>query len=264
MSEYQYYEFQAVDNLLSQQQQMDLRGLSSRARINATSFVNHYNYGDLHAEPNELIEDYFDAFVYTANWGSAVFSVKIPKSAISKAKLSLFVVDYIFEFFDCGSDWILSWSIPENDNYDRFAMESGEGWMARLLGLREELMAGDLRSLYLGWLCGVTYDEVDGRAKEPMVLAGLAQLTGPQKALSEFIEIDPDLLIAAATGSPALKEADAHEVNDWLNLLSKEEATSFLKSLFYDSTNIAQAKLKREFRQRSKAKNGPLSQARRS
>ena len=50
MSEYQYYEFQAIDKPLSQKDQEMLRDISSRAQITSTSFVNEYNYGDLKAD----------------------------------------------------------------------------------------------------------------------------------------------------------------------------------------------------------------------
>jgi ABC-type transporter lipoprotein component MlaA len=40
MSEYQYYEFLAVDHPLDERQQAEVRALSSRARITATSFTN--------------------------------------------------------------------------------------------------------------------------------------------------------------------------------------------------------------------------------
>jgi len=40
MSEYQYYEFRAVDRPLTPQQQAELRSRSSRATITATSFIN--------------------------------------------------------------------------------------------------------------------------------------------------------------------------------------------------------------------------------
>ncbi|MEO5346045.1 MAG: hypothetical protein H7834_06670 [Magnetococcus sp. YQC-9] len=46
MSEYQYYEFLAVDRPPNEQEIEELRALSSRARITATSFVNHYDFGD--------------------------------------------------------------------------------------------------------------------------------------------------------------------------------------------------------------------------
>ena len=51
MSEYQYYEFVAVDRPLSQAQQGQLRAVSTRARISASSFVNEYQWGDLKADP---------------------------------------------------------------------------------------------------------------------------------------------------------------------------------------------------------------------
>ena len=78
MSEYQYYEFQAVDRLLDAQARETLRAISSRARITASSFVNSYDFGDLKAEPLELLERHFDLFVYVANWGTRWFAMKIP------------------------------------------------------------------------------------------------------------------------------------------------------------------------------------------
>ena len=46
MSEYQYYEFHAIDRRLDRAAQDELRSISSRARITATSFTNHYEWGD--------------------------------------------------------------------------------------------------------------------------------------------------------------------------------------------------------------------------
>ncbi len=40
MSEYQYYEFVAIDRPLTAEQQDDLRAVSTRGRISSTSFVN--------------------------------------------------------------------------------------------------------------------------------------------------------------------------------------------------------------------------------
>jgi hypothetical protein len=46
VSEYQYYEFVAVDRPLTPEQQGELRALSTRARITSSSFVNDYQWGD--------------------------------------------------------------------------------------------------------------------------------------------------------------------------------------------------------------------------
>jgi hypothetical protein len=45
VSEYQYYEFAAVERPLTTGEQGELRSLSSRADITATSFVNTYEWG---------------------------------------------------------------------------------------------------------------------------------------------------------------------------------------------------------------------------
>lgn len=50
MSEYQYYEFQAIDRSLSQADRRALRAFSTRARITATSFTNFYEWGDIKGE----------------------------------------------------------------------------------------------------------------------------------------------------------------------------------------------------------------------
>jgi hypothetical protein len=84
MSEYQYYEFRAIDRPLTSQEMSDLRALSSRARITPSSVVNTYNYGDFRGDPDALMEKLFDAFVYVANWGTRRFVLRIPKMVLGR------------------------------------------------------------------------------------------------------------------------------------------------------------------------------------
>jgi hypothetical protein len=44
VSEYQYYEFLAIDRPLDEDERAEVRSLSTRARITATSFVNEYHW----------------------------------------------------------------------------------------------------------------------------------------------------------------------------------------------------------------------------
>ena len=55
MSEYRYYEVQAINRPLGEADMEALRILSTRARITATSFTNHYKWGDFQGAPNRLI-----------------------------------------------------------------------------------------------------------------------------------------------------------------------------------------------------------------
>lgn len=78
MSEYQYYEFAAIDRPLGRAEMAELRAVSSRAQISPSGFVNHYEWGDLKADPADWIRRYFDAFVYTACWCSCRLALRVP------------------------------------------------------------------------------------------------------------------------------------------------------------------------------------------
>src|SRR5918998_6470440 len=79
MSEYQYYEFQAVDRPLSAPEMAELRALSTRATITSTRFVNEYQWGDFKGDPLTLMERYYDAHLYFANWGTHRLMLRLPR-----------------------------------------------------------------------------------------------------------------------------------------------------------------------------------------
>jgi hypothetical protein len=68
MSEYQSYEFVALDRPLTADGMAELRAISTRAEITPTRFWNEYHWGDLKADPADLLARYFDVDVYFANW----------------------------------------------------------------------------------------------------------------------------------------------------------------------------------------------------
>ncbi|MBV8879495.1 MAG: hypothetical protein JO332_06015, partial [Planctomycetaceae bacterium] len=78
MSEYQYYEFLAIDRPLNARQMAELRAISTRAEITPTRFMNTYEWGDLKARPIDLVKKYFDAFVYFDNWGTRECMFRLP------------------------------------------------------------------------------------------------------------------------------------------------------------------------------------------
>jgi len=51
MSEYQYYEFLALDRPLTEKQRAEQRSISTRAEITAMRFANEYQWGDLKGDP---------------------------------------------------------------------------------------------------------------------------------------------------------------------------------------------------------------------
>jgi hypothetical protein len=230
MSEYQYFEFAAIDRPLTDGEMAALRAVSTRAVITPSGFVNHYEWGGLKADPLDWMRSYFDAFVYLADWAHCRFALRLPRDMFGKAELKPFGVKQSLTIDASEDHWILDWSLEGSDNYDRFAEDDGRGWMGRLVPLRDELIRGDQRSLYLGWLAGAAKGEVPETTLEPTVPAGLSQLSAAQNALAAFLEIDADIIAAAAIGS-----ADASDrpesVDAWLQSLSPDELRSMLKSI---------------------------------
>jgi hypothetical protein len=68
MSEYQYYEFRAIDRPLTQREMDELRALSTRATITPTGFLNVYNYGNFRGDPLALNTLAHSATVWPSSW----------------------------------------------------------------------------------------------------------------------------------------------------------------------------------------------------
>jgi len=228
MSEYQYYEFVAIDKPLTPTQMAELRSRSSRASITPTSFVNDYQWGNLKGEPVDWMGQYFDAHVYVANWCSCWLFLRVPKDTLDTRTLKAFETEFAFTVDRTNTHWILEWVLNEGEDYDRFGEEDGRGWMGRLTPLRDELLRGDLRPLYLGWLAGVSAREVDEEAIEPPRPPGLSRLTAAQQSLAEFLEINPDLLRAVEIPDQQTPDFDAKgdgDLDAWFAELPTSEGS---------------------------------------
>ncbi len=244
MSEYQYYEFLAIDRSLTHQEMDGLRALSSRAHITPVSFSNEYNWGDLKGDPLAWMKRFFDLHLYVANWGSVVFMMRLPMKVFDAKVFHAFTVDGAFEVEATPTHRVLVWAASDSEDYDRFVHKDREGWMARLAPLREELLRGDLRSLYLGWLAAVSMELVDAEEVEPMALDGLGTFTAAQQALAEFLEVDIDLLEGVGLGG---RDLPPQEVDDWLAGLPSAEANVLLRQLLSGEGAQAERVLKTRF-----------------
>ena len=126
-----------------------LRALSTQAHITPVSFTNEYNWGDFKGNPADLMQRFFDAHIYVSNWMTAIFMVRMPIEALSQKTAKAMAIRFILDFKATKTHWVITWSLNESENYDRFGMEDGRGWMARLAPVRDELLRGDIRSLYI-------------------------------------------------------------------------------------------------------------------
>jgi hypothetical protein len=249
MSEYQYYEFLAIDRPLTADEMAELRALSTRATITPVSFTNEYNWGDFKGNPDKLMQRYFDAHVYVANWMTAIFMVRLPMEALTRETAKAVAVLHLLDIKATKTHWIITWSLEESEDYDRFGMEDGHGWMARLAPVRDELLRGDLRSLYIGWLPAVAGKMMDDDEMEPLCVSGLENLTAAQQALAEFLEVDPDLLAGAGMDSPAAQETEVsrREMEKWIDALPRGEVNSILKQLLEGKGQQAERSIRNRY-----------------
>jgi hypothetical protein len=228
MSEFQYYEFQAVDRPLDAAEQAALRSQSTRARITATGFVNHYEWGDFRGDPRRLMEDYFDLFLYLANWGTRRLSIRVPARLVDVRALERFCPDQeVADVWTAGDHAIVDiW----REAIDQDDWDDGSSGLAALAPLRGDIIQGDLRAFYLIWLMAVQDGQVDDEAMEP--LSGIAPLSAPLRAFADFFAIDPDLVeAAAAEGMGAAPEAEREAAETFIRSLPEEDKVALLLRL---------------------------------
>jgi hypothetical protein len=243
MSEYQYYEFLALDRPLTDKQRAELRSISTRAEITATRFVNEYQWGDLKGDPRKMMERYFDAFLYLANWGTRRLMFRLPCGALGSKTAERYCYTDTASLIETGSHLILSLYVDrEPDDY----WDEPGGQLAAMVQARSELAAGDLRLLYLAWLLALQSDEVDDEDTEPPVPAGLEHLSASLQAVVDFFEIDEDLIAVAAASSPSIQEPEG--MAGWITSLPAEQKDALLARVATGEGAQVQALLLRRFR----------------
>ncbi len=142
---------------------------------------------------------------------------------------------------------------PEQDDWD-----DGSGWMGSLLSLRSDLLRGDLRCLYLGWLLCVQCDEFSGEGREPPVPAGLGELSASLHSLMEFLGIDEDLVEVAALASAPLNAGPGRkELAEWVQNLPEEEKNDLLVTGALQTGERWKIEFLRRFQQQSAPRTSP-------
>jgi hypothetical protein len=258
VSEYQYYDFRAMDRALTKTEVAELRSISTRAVITSTSFTNHYEWGDLKADPLKLLEKYFDAFVYVANWGTREFYLRLPLELVDYKSLRAMLPGDAARVRKAGDFVVVAIERDsENDDWD-----DGTGWMGSLMSLRTDLLRGDLRCLYFAWLLGVQNAEFAEVAVEPPVPAGLGELSAPLHSLIEFLGIDEDLVEVAASASAALGAGPSRkELAAWIRSLPQKEKDDLLVSAVSEPSERWKNDLLRNFQRQNAPRTSPATGA---
>ncbi|MGC8495018.1 MAG: hypothetical protein ACP5SH_25135 [Syntrophobacteraceae bacterium] len=245
MSEYQYYEFLAIDRPLGPSETAALRSLSTRAEITSTRFQNTYNFGDFKGSPDTMMDRYFDAHVYVSNWGIRRLELRFSRGVIDREAPAQYSADEVLSFRSTDEHSIVQWECSNESG----GWVEGEGWMARLTSLRDEIERGDFRALYLGWLYGVSMGNVPEGEEEPPVPPGLGSLTAAQLSLCEFMGIDSDYVSAAAASSPPTEEPAVvlSRMSRWVDRISEMEAKNYVLLLLDGRSREAERKVRQDY-----------------
>ncbi|WP_255435989.1 hypothetical protein [Salinispora sp. H7-4] len=249
MSEYQYYEFTAVDRPLTGRERAELRSLSTRADITATSFVNTYEWGNFKGDPRKLVERYFDAHLYLANWGTHQLILRLPKHVLDPATAARYCQSDSASAWTAGKNVVIDLRDEDEDGADEWDLD-GHGLLASIIPVRAGLAAGDLRLLYLAWLRCVQSEEIADDEPEPPVPAGLGTLDASLTALAEFLRIDPDLIATAAAGSsPAASgEPTTAQLRTWVVGLPGRDKDAIMTDLTAGGDCHLRGRLLRRYR----------------
>jgi hypothetical protein len=250
MSSFQYYEFHAVDRPLNEEEQAHISSLSSRVQLTPRQAIFTYAYGDFRGDPLELLARSFDMLFYQANWGTTQLAFRFPSSTIDPQQIEPYCIGMSIELLPKGEYTILNISITDEDMMD-WIEPDGKG--GGLLPLRDAIIQGDLRLLYIAWLKAAQHDEAldldnegyplsdeDADADlanppEPPVPPGLQSLTASLQHGMAVFGIDSDLVAAAAEAS-ASATAQADQFARWVPLLPEAERNAFLVRIAQDDS----------------------------
>ena len=208
VSTYQCYEFHAIDRLLTDEEQQAVARLSSRVDPHPRQAVFVYHWSGFPGNAREVLTRYYDAMFYTASWGSRQLMFRFPRTALDLESASaycqpLIVEDYV-SFSTAGEHVVLDIGFDDEEGHVWVEVEGG---LAAMLSLRDDILRGDYRALYLAWLKVLEVDDLLETIPEPPVPPGLRTLSPALRAFVEFLEIDEMVIQVAAEASGDLHRA---------------------------------------------------------
>jgi hypothetical protein len=247
MSEYQRYEFMTIDRPLTRVQLDAVNALSSHIEASTTHALIEYHWGNFKHNPIDVLHKFFDGFLYWANWGSPQLALRFPHGTLP--------VDLI-DGYDLD-DFVTFTQYPDYDILDiHFGeMEAPDEWieyeLGSLIAIRDELMEGDLRALYIVWLASQSmrgsYDEEEEEDDEisvPPVPPAFGTLTAAQQALAELLQVPQELLVATARHSNAAVSSTDNDFAAWVKLLPPDRQYDYLVRLARNEPGLSRLLVK--------------------
>lgn len=248
MSEYQYVAFRSVDRPLTDAELKFARKQSTHAEISRWSFENHYHFGDFRGDVNGLLCRGYDVYLHYANFGIRTVAFRLPAGLPFPEPLWS---QYIgTRELTCKKDRKGKACIVSLNPYQELG-EIEEIWspneyMDDMIEVRRRLLEGDLRALYVLWLCAAMDDQfAPADAVEPPVPGGLSECMETYSPFLEFFGLDPLILMAASEESPDAPKRLSHDqlCRQWVNKLGTAESKHLLHKFLSEDANTVQSEI---------------------
>lgn len=257
MSEYQRYEFMTSDRPLTRAQQEAVNALSSHIEASSTHALIEYQWGNFKHDPIKVLHTFFDGFLYWANWGSPELALRFPQGLLPAELIDGYDIDGFVTFTHYPDYDILDIHFGEIMAPDEWV----DYELGSLISIRDELMDGDLRAIYIVWLTsqritGIDAEEEDDEILVPPVPPAFHKLTAAQQALAELFQVPQELLAVAAQHSKASTPATDDDVAAWVKLLPPERCNDYLIRLAHHEPGLSRLLVK-ELRELNPGKVSP-------
>lgn len=235
MSEYQFYDFRAIDQSLTREEKEIVSSWSSRAHVSSGGATFTYHYSDFGQDPLDVVGKYFDMMFYIANWGSRRLIIKIPEAFFDE-RIRQYEIEGL-EIFDYKKSAIIDIDVSDEDYHEGWL--EGEGMLNPFVSLRDDIIAGDYRCLYLIWLKLAVLEGLEEK-QEPEVPNGLQELDGRILEFAEIFMIDNDLISVASQVSKPLQPHTTIDYSSTLQQLSETDKNDWLLRLTQNEPRLSQ------------------------
>ncbi len=266
MSEYQYVAFQAVDRPLNEKQLEFAERQSSRAEVTRWTYNVEYHYSSFRGDVDGLLRGGYDVYLSYCNYGALEIKFRLPAGLPFSPKSWAPYFDkerLVWEKDRQGPGGILS----IHQTFEDFPDPIGdyEQYVDIAAYVRHLLIEGDLRALYLLWLC-IAGDDYEDPAEviEPPVPHGLKTFPSRACELLTFFGYDPLLLSAAAQDIPDFAASAGASTDLWLNALTAQEAKQIVERLLNEDASIVKSDVVQKARESRGIVNWPCEAPSRS
>src|SRR5437588_4458642 len=255
MSEYQRYEFMTSDRPLTREQLDAVNALSSHIEASSTHAIIEYHWGDFKHDPIKVLHKFFDGFLYWANWGAPELALRFPHGILPVDLIDGYDLDEFVTFTQHPDFDILDIHFGEMEGPDEWI----EYELGSLIAIRDELMEGDLRALYIIWLAAQQMIGSDDEEEDEEISSvrpvppALGTLTAAQQALAELLQVPQELIVATARHNNAAMSSTEDDFVAWVELLPPDRRNDYLVRLAHNEPGLSRLLVK-ELRELSQDK----------